>query len=98
MLTDHVLKFLVNIPSTIFCDVLTSHSHCVEGLDEGTMAQVRRLQYGHDVDVEAIMAETFDARQQWIKFQTPLVKTVFACFPPLKDILSTSVSGTIAMC
>ena len=75
------------------CSTTVGHAvHCVDGLDETTMCQIRRLQHGHDIDIASIMAETFEARKEWIQFKRPPVKTIFAFFPPLKDILSPSVS------
>jgi len=56
------------------------------------MCHVRRLQHDHDVDTAAVMLETFDARKEWIQQRTPPVRTIFALFPPLKDVLSPHVS------
>jgi len=61
-------------------------------LDETTMRSVRRLQHEHDVDVSSLMAETFEARKDWIQHHSPPVRTVLALFPPLKDIFSSHMS------
>ena len=63
-----------------------------DGLDEATMSCDRRLQHDHDVDTAAIMAETFEARKDWIQHRNPPTRTIFALFPPLKDIVSSHVS------
>lgn len=61
-------------------------------LDEATMSAVRRLQHEHDVDIDSLMAETFEARKDWIQQCCPPVRTVLTLFPPLKEILSPHVS------
>ena len=62
-------------------------------LDEATMGSVRRLQCEHDVDVGVLMADTFEARKNWIQRHSPPVPAVLTLFPPLKDVLSSHVSS-----
>ena len=64
----------------------------LDELDETTMRTVRRLQHEHDIDTALLMAETFEARKDWIQCRCPPVRTVLALFPPLKDIMSSHVS------
>jgi len=69
----------------------------LDNLDESTMCLVRRLQHEHDADVDGIMVDTFEARKQWIQNRKPPIRTIFAMFPPLKDILSSHVSFFLSL-
>jgi hypothetical protein len=57
------------------------------------MALVRRLQHErlNAAEDDKIMEETFEARKAWIHSTMHPMRSVFAKFPPLKDILASQV-------
>jgi hypothetical protein len=68
---------------------------CTDDFDSVVTSNIRRLQHEHehlsDDDIESIMAETFEARKAWICSKLPPVRTIFAKFPPLKDVFSSLI-------
>ncbi len=62
-------------------------------LDDATAAKASQLRH-ESLSVEqvsAIMADTFDARRDWIVRKKPTLNVIFTKFPPLRDILSVEV-------
>jgi hypothetical protein len=67
---------------------------CTDDFDSVVTSNICRLQHEHlsDDEIESIMGETFEARKAWICSKLPPpVRTIFAKFPPLKDVLSSYV-------